>query len=207
MPARPARRVGRMICDVVKPDGEPYEGDPRHVLRRALERMKRWASTRSTSAPSSSTSSSRTQRHRDARRGRLLRHDRAGRRDRPALRDDQGARGDGDPDRVPPPRGGAVAARDRHALRARARDGRLHAHLPADRQGDRRQARRLRDLHAEAAVRRERSGMHTHMSLFKDGRNQFFDRTTRTTSRAAGKRSSPACSSTRARSPRSSRSG
>src|ERR671939_1710286 len=33
------RKVGRMICDVVKPDGEPYEGDPRHVLRRALERM------------------------------------------------------------------------------------------------------------------------------------------------------------------------
>jgi glutamine synthetase len=32
-------RVGRMICDVVTPDGEPYEGDPRHVLRRALERM------------------------------------------------------------------------------------------------------------------------------------------------------------------------
>jgi glutamine synthetase len=31
--------VGRMICDVVKPDGEPYEGDPRYVLRRALERM------------------------------------------------------------------------------------------------------------------------------------------------------------------------
>src|SRR5436853_6251313 len=32
-------RVGRMICDVVTPDGNPYEGDPRHVLRRALERM------------------------------------------------------------------------------------------------------------------------------------------------------------------------
>jgi len=32
-------RVGRMICDVVTPDGEPYEGDPRYVLRRALERM------------------------------------------------------------------------------------------------------------------------------------------------------------------------
>jgi glutamine synthetase len=32
--------VGRLICDVVKPDGEPYEGDPRHVLRRALERMR-----------------------------------------------------------------------------------------------------------------------------------------------------------------------
>ena len=31
--------VGRMICDVVKPDGTPYEGDPRYVLRQALERM------------------------------------------------------------------------------------------------------------------------------------------------------------------------
>ena len=28
-----------MICDIVTPDGEPYEGDPRYVLRRALERM------------------------------------------------------------------------------------------------------------------------------------------------------------------------
>ena len=32
-------KVGRMICDVVTPDGKPYEGDPRYVLRRALERM------------------------------------------------------------------------------------------------------------------------------------------------------------------------
>ena len=32
--------VARMICDVVTPDGAPYEGDPRYVLRRALERMK-----------------------------------------------------------------------------------------------------------------------------------------------------------------------
>src|SRR5215204_5930567 len=32
-------RVARMICDVVTPDGNPYEGDPRHVLRRALDRM------------------------------------------------------------------------------------------------------------------------------------------------------------------------
>ena len=32
-------KVCRMICDVVTPDGEPYEGDPRYVLRRALERM------------------------------------------------------------------------------------------------------------------------------------------------------------------------
>jgi glutamine synthetase len=32
-------RVARMICDVVTPDGEPYDGDPRYVLKRALERM------------------------------------------------------------------------------------------------------------------------------------------------------------------------
>jgi glutamine synthetase len=31
--------TARMICDVVTPDGEPYDGDPRFVLRRALERM------------------------------------------------------------------------------------------------------------------------------------------------------------------------
>ena len=34
-------KVGRMICDVVKPDGTPYEGDPRYVLRGALERMRK----------------------------------------------------------------------------------------------------------------------------------------------------------------------
>jgi glutamine synthetase len=40
MPTRPGEtKVGRLICDVVKPDGDPYEGDPRYVLRRALERM------------------------------------------------------------------------------------------------------------------------------------------------------------------------
>ena len=32
--------VARMICDVVTPDGNPYEGDPRYVLRRALDRMR-----------------------------------------------------------------------------------------------------------------------------------------------------------------------
>jgi glutamine synthetase len=40
MPSREGEaRVARMICDVVTPDGKPYEGDPRHVLRLALERM------------------------------------------------------------------------------------------------------------------------------------------------------------------------
>ncbi len=40
MPTREGEaKVGRLICDVVKPDGQPYEGDPRYVMRRALERM------------------------------------------------------------------------------------------------------------------------------------------------------------------------
>jgi glutamine synthetase len=30
--------VARMFCDVLKPGGEPYEGDPRFVMRRALAR-------------------------------------------------------------------------------------------------------------------------------------------------------------------------
>jgi glutamine synthetase len=33
-------KVARMICDIVTPDGKPYDGDGRYVLRRALERMK-----------------------------------------------------------------------------------------------------------------------------------------------------------------------
>ncbi len=41
MPAREGEmKMARMICDIVTPDGKPYEGDPRYVLRRALERMR-----------------------------------------------------------------------------------------------------------------------------------------------------------------------
>jgi glutamine synthetase len=36
----PDGQTGRLICDVVTPDGEPFGGDPRHVLRLALDRMK-----------------------------------------------------------------------------------------------------------------------------------------------------------------------
>src|SRR6201988_637916 len=35
----PDGQTARMICDIVTPDGEPYAGDPRFALRRALERM------------------------------------------------------------------------------------------------------------------------------------------------------------------------
>jgi glutamine synthetase len=40
LPWRPEEQgVGRMFCDVLTPERTPYEGDPRHVLRRALSRM------------------------------------------------------------------------------------------------------------------------------------------------------------------------
>jgi glutamine synthetase len=41
LPWRPEERgVARMFCDVLTPERTPYEGDPRHVLRRALERAR-----------------------------------------------------------------------------------------------------------------------------------------------------------------------
>jgi len=35
-----ARKVARIICDVHRPDGEPFEGDPRHILKQAIEAAK-----------------------------------------------------------------------------------------------------------------------------------------------------------------------
>jgi glutamine synthetase len=41
LPWRPEdKATARMFCDVRVPGGDPYEGDPRWVLRRALERMR-----------------------------------------------------------------------------------------------------------------------------------------------------------------------
>ncbi len=41
VPWRPREQgVARMFCDIYRPDGEPFEGDPRWVLRRQLERAK-----------------------------------------------------------------------------------------------------------------------------------------------------------------------
>ena len=38
LPWRPRQNaVARMFCDVIRPSGEPFEGDPRYVLKQALE--------------------------------------------------------------------------------------------------------------------------------------------------------------------------
>src|SRR3990170_1441156 len=37
--SHPDRRRARLLCDIYRPDGEPFAGDPRRVLRRALDRV------------------------------------------------------------------------------------------------------------------------------------------------------------------------
>jgi len=36
--SQPQRLVARMLCDVLRPGGQPFEGDPRYVLKRNLKR-------------------------------------------------------------------------------------------------------------------------------------------------------------------------
>ena len=78
LPWRPAEQgVARMFCDIVTPERTPYEGDPRYVLRRALRAgrgdglrpLQRRPRARVLLLP-------RLQVDRGARRGRLLRPDR-----------------------------------------------------------------------------------------------------------------------------------
>jgi len=46
VPWRPKEKaVARMFCDILNPDGSPYEGDPRYVLKRNLERLKQMGYT------------------------------------------------------------------------------------------------------------------------------------------------------------------
>jgi len=46
LPWRPKEKtVARMFCDIYEPDGNPYKGDPRYALKRALEKMKKMGFT------------------------------------------------------------------------------------------------------------------------------------------------------------------
>ena len=153
-----------VFCDVLRPGGEPYEGDPRFVMRRALARAEEMGFDTYNIGPELEFfyfGERRGRRGRgadDPRQGRLLRPDDARRRVGSAPRHRQRAEGGRDPGRVHAPRGRALAARDRHALRRGPADVRQRDDLPDRGQGDRQPARRLRDVHAEAAVRRERLG-------------------------------------------------
>ena len=189
-----------MFADIQTPEREPYEGDPRHVLRRAVERadvdglrpLLRRPGARVLPVP-------RQQGHRGARRGRLLRPHDARRRLRRPPRHRARAREVRDPGGVLPPRGRPEPARDRHALRRRAEDGRRLHDLPDHGQGDRAQVRLARDVHAQAAVRGERLG-HAHPPVAVQGRlaTRSTTPTTATSSPTSARRSSPASCATRA---------
>jgi glutamine synthetase len=46
VPWRPKDRpVARMFCDILQPDGTPYAGDPRYVLKRMLRKAAEWGYT------------------------------------------------------------------------------------------------------------------------------------------------------------------
>ena len=70
-------KVGRLFCDVPKPGGEPYEGDPRSVMRRALGARRDMGFDHYHLGPESSSSVQVRRVARGARQGRLLRPDHA----------------------------------------------------------------------------------------------------------------------------------
>ena len=164
-----------MFCDVSTPEREPYEGDPRQVLRRALERAERdGLHELHRSGPELEYFY-----FRNARPERAMPEvlDEGGYFDLTTLDAGSDVRREtvlaleqlGIHVEYTPPRGRAEPARDRHALRRRAEDGgRLHD-VPHHRQGVRHEVRLARDVHAEAAVRRERL-RHAHAPVAVPGR-------------------------------------
>ena len=52
--------TARVICDVYTPDGAPFEGDPRYVLKRQLDARRSWGSTTRSGRNWSSSSSNAT---------------------------------------------------------------------------------------------------------------------------------------------------
>ena len=40
LPWRKEKKVARVICDIYKPDGGRYEGDPRYILQKAVKKPK-----------------------------------------------------------------------------------------------------------------------------------------------------------------------
>ena len=175
--AATTRPSARMFCDIQQPRRRPFEGDPRHVLSRNLERAREKGFTfyvgpgdgvlllRAPATPPeparprrlTSTSPSSTWRA-------------------TCGADHPHARGDGHPRRVQLPRERSEPARDRPALHRRAHDGRQRHDVPAGREGGRQRS--------SACTRRscpsrspgvQGSGMHTHLSLFEGDVNAFHD--------------------------------
>src|SRR3954462_5483316 len=171
------RSVARMFCDIRTPDGEPYEADSRHVLRTALERMRGLGFDSFKVGPELEFF--------------LFRLDEAG---RPHTLDAGGYFEDTTADAAVVLRKDIVLALEEMGIPVEY----LHHEVgPSQHEIDVRYSDALqmadhcmtyRSMVKEVAQRHgvyatfmpkplfgeNGSGMHTHMSLFKDGRNQFY---------------------------------
>ena len=165
-----------MFCDVITPERTPYEGDPRHVLRRALERARAMGFDTFNVGPELEYFL-----FRDSRSTEVL--DKGGyfdlttldagsdvRRETVLALEQLGIHVEYTHHEV-----GPLPARDRHALRGRDEDGRRLHDLPHHGEGVRDEVRLARDVHAKAAVRGERL-RHAHASVaVLGGKNAFYD--------------------------------
>ena len=197
-----------MICDVVKPDGAPYEGDPRYVLRKALERMQRMGFDAFNIGPELEY---------------FLFEDAKG----TETLDEGGYFAMTAQDAATEVRNDTIAALESVGIQIEYHH---HEVAPSQHEIDMRfddalamadktltyrlVVKEVAAWHGYYATFMPKplfgengSGMHTHMSLFKGGRNQFFDAQGPVPPVKAAKASSPACSCTRARCPPCSRSG
>ena len=145
-----------MFCDVYQPDGTPFDGDPRGVLKRQLQRAADLGFTFYVGTRARVLLLQVRGRPDVPGPGRVLRRDAARRGDRLPQAHGAVPGVDGHPRGVRPPRGGAAPARDRPALQRRADDGRQRDGVPPHREGGRAGVRDLRDVHAQAGGRRQR---------------------------------------------------
>ena len=215
IPWRPEEEnaVARMFCDIRVPGGEPYEGDPRWILRRALKRAEELGFDAYNIGPELEYFYFRSAKPEDGVPEVL---DEGGyfdlttldagsdvRRETILALEQMGIHVEYTHHEVGPSQH-EVDMRYKDALEM-ADDCMTYRIVG---QGVRDEVRLARDLHAEAAVRRERlRHARPPVAHARTARTPSSTPTTSTTSRRPRRRSSPASSSTRARSRRSSPSG
>ena len=201
-------RTAFVFCDILDRDYQPYEGDPRWVLRRQLKRAADMGLDFYVGPELEYFYFKARRRPRAHRRGRLLRRPARRPRQRPAQADDAHARQARHPHGGLAPRGRAVAARDRPALRRGPGHGRPGHDLAPHRQGGRGPQRRATRPSCPSRSTASTAAACTSTSRCSAAtRTPSSTATTPTTSPTSPRGSSPGSCATCARSARSSTSG